>query len=93
MGETLFAGERGDSSEANANLVRPLPLGFLAMVPVVVALFNALRQLRNHAPANTRSSAPSSTCWPSAKQRRSTMPSLAARIACSIFIASRIIRT
>ena len=38
-------GEHGDSAEANANLAKALPLGFLAMVlVVVVVLFNALRQ-------------------------------------------------
>jgi len=37
-------GEHGDSAEANANLAKALPLGFLAMVLVVVVLFNALRQ-------------------------------------------------
>jgi multidrug efflux pump subunit AcrB len=39
-----WAGEYGDSSEANGNLASTLPLGFLAMVLVVVILFNALRQ-------------------------------------------------
>ena len=37
-------GEYGDSAEANANLAKALPLGFLAMVLVVIVLFNALRQ-------------------------------------------------
>jgi multidrug efflux pump subunit AcrB len=37
-------GEYGDSTEANGNLASTLPLGFLAMVLVVVVLFNALRQ-------------------------------------------------
>jgi multidrug efflux pump subunit AcrB len=37
-------GEYGDSKEANGNLASTLPLGFLAMVLVVVVLFNALRQ-------------------------------------------------
>ena len=37
-------GEHGDSAEANTNLAKALPLGFLAMVLVVVVLFNALRQ-------------------------------------------------
>ncbi|MEO1045882.1 MAG: efflux RND transporter permease subunit [Pseudomonadota bacterium] len=37
-------GEFGDSSEANENLASTLPLGFSAMVLVVVILFNALRQ-------------------------------------------------
>ena len=39
-----WGGEHGDSAEANANLAKALPLGFLAMVLVVVVLFNALRQ-------------------------------------------------
>ena len=39
-----WEGEAGDSAEANANLTRALPLGFLAMVLVVVLLFNAWRQ-------------------------------------------------
>ena len=39
-----WEGEHGDSSEANANLLGALPLGFLAMVLIVVLLFNALRQ-------------------------------------------------
>ena len=39
-----WGGEHGDSSEANANLASALPLGFLAMVLVVIVLFNALRQ-------------------------------------------------
>ena len=39
-----WRGEHGDSAEANANLARTLPLGFLAMVLVVILLFNALRQ-------------------------------------------------
>jgi multidrug efflux pump subunit AcrB len=37
-------GEYGDSTEANENLASTLPLGFLAMVLVVVVLFNALKQ-------------------------------------------------
>jgi multidrug efflux pump subunit AcrB len=37
-------GEYGDSVEANGNLASTLPIGFLAMVLVVVVLFNALRQ-------------------------------------------------
>ncbi|MEM1132460.1 MAG: efflux RND transporter permease subunit [Pseudomonadota bacterium] len=37
-------GEYGDSTEANENLASTLPLGFSAMVLVVVFLFNALRQ-------------------------------------------------
>ena len=39
-----WGGEFGDSSEANGDLASTLPLGFLAMVLVVVLLFNALRQ-------------------------------------------------
>jgi len=39
-----WAGEYGDSTEANGNLASTLPLGILAMVLVVVVLFNALRQ-------------------------------------------------
>ena len=39
-----WAGEYGDSTEANENLASTLPLGFLAMVLVVVFLFNAMRQ-------------------------------------------------
>ncbi|MGF1455231.1 MAG: efflux RND transporter permease subunit [Alphaproteobacteria bacterium] len=37
-------GEAGDSAEANGQLGGTIPLGFLAMVLVVVLLFNALRQ-------------------------------------------------
>ena len=37
-------GEYGNSTEANSALAGTLPLGFLAMVLVVVVLFNALRQ-------------------------------------------------
>lgn len=37
-------GEYGDSTEANGNLASTLPMGILAMVLVVVLLFNALRQ-------------------------------------------------
>ncbi|MEO1474744.1 MAG: efflux RND transporter permease subunit [Pseudomonadota bacterium] len=37
-------GEYGDSAEANDNLASTIPLGFLAMVLVVVVLFNAIRQ-------------------------------------------------
>jgi multidrug efflux pump subunit AcrB len=37
-------GEYGNSTEANSALAGTLPLGFLAMVLVVVILFNALRQ-------------------------------------------------
>ncbi|MFN3211750.1 MAG: efflux RND transporter permease subunit [Henriciella sp.] len=39
-----WQGEYGDSAEANGNLASTLPLGLLAMVLVVVILFNALRQ-------------------------------------------------
>lgn len=39
-----WGGEFGNSSEANGDLASTLPLGFLAMVLVVVVLFNALRQ-------------------------------------------------
>lgn len=37
-------GEIGDSSEANESLAGTIPLGFLAMVLVVVVLFNAIKQ-------------------------------------------------
>ncbi|QLC22019.1 efflux RND transporter permease subunit [Parasphingopyxis sp. CP4] len=44
-GYTLtWRGEYGSSTEANGNLASTLPMGFLAMVLVVVVLFNALRQ-------------------------------------------------
>ncbi len=39
-----WGGEYGDSSEANENLATTFPLGGLAMVLVVVLLFNAIRQ-------------------------------------------------
>lgn len=39
-----WGGEFGDSSEANSSLASTLPLGFLAMVLVVVVLFNGLKQ-------------------------------------------------
>lgn len=39
-----WGGESGDSSEAQENLARTIPLTFLAMVLVVIFLFNALRQ-------------------------------------------------
>jgi multidrug efflux pump subunit AcrB len=39
-----WGGEFGDSAEANDALASTLPLGFLAMVLVVVLLFNAVRQ-------------------------------------------------
>jgi multidrug efflux pump subunit AcrB len=44
-GYTLkWDGEYGDSKEANENLAGTIPLGFAAMVLVVVLLFNAIRQ-------------------------------------------------
>ena len=44
-GYTLkWDGEFGDSSEAQANLASTIPLGLLAMILVVVVLFNAIRQ-------------------------------------------------
>ena len=44
-GYTLkWSGEAGDSAEANGNLASTIPLGLLAMVLVVIFLFNALRQ-------------------------------------------------
>ena len=39
-----WGGEFGNSSEAQGNLASTIPLGLLAMVLVVVLLFNALRQ-------------------------------------------------
>jgi multidrug efflux pump subunit AcrB len=39
-----WGGEYGDSAEANDALASTIPLGFLAMVLVVVLLFNAIRQ-------------------------------------------------
>jgi len=39
-----WGGEFGSSSEANGDLASTIPLGFLAMVLVVVVLFNALKQ-------------------------------------------------
>ena len=39
-----WKGEFGDSSEAQSNLASTIPLGLLAMVLVVVVLFNAIRQ-------------------------------------------------
>lgn len=39
-----WGGEYGDSAEANDNLAKTFPLGGLAMVLVVVVLFNAVRQ-------------------------------------------------
>lgn len=42
--ELEWGGEFGSSSEANGDLASTLPLGFLAMVLVVVILFNAVRQ-------------------------------------------------
>lgn len=44
-GYTLkWRGESGDSAEAQEKLATTIPLGFLAMVLVVILLFNALRQ-------------------------------------------------
>lgn len=42
--ELEWKGEFGDSSEAQSNLASTIPLGLLAMVLVVVVLFNAVRQ-------------------------------------------------
>lgn len=39
-----WEGEAGDSADANSSLASTIPLGLLAMVLVVVVLFNALRQ-------------------------------------------------
>jgi multidrug efflux pump subunit AcrB len=39
-----WGGEFGDSAEANDALASTIPLGFLAMVLVVVVLFNAIKQ-------------------------------------------------
>jgi len=39
-----WGGEFGDSAEAQANLASTIPLAFLAMILVVVVLFNAIRQ-------------------------------------------------
>lgn len=39
-----WKGEFGDSSEAQSNLASTVPLGLLAMILVVVVLFNAVRQ-------------------------------------------------
>lgn len=39
-----WGGEHGDSAEASGDLAKTIPLGFLAMVLVVVVLFNAFRQ-------------------------------------------------
>ncbi len=39
-----WGGEYGDSAEANGDLAKTIPLGFLVMVLVVVILFNAVRQ-------------------------------------------------
>ena len=39
-----WGGEQGDSSESSGDLMSTLPLGFLAMVLVVVALFGKIRQ-------------------------------------------------
>ncbi|MEQ3746084.1 MAG: efflux RND transporter permease subunit [Henriciella sp.] len=44
-GYTLkWSGEAGDSAEANGNLASTIPFGLLAMVLVVIVLFNAIRQ-------------------------------------------------
>lgn len=44
-GYTLeWAGEYGDSAESNESLASTLPMGLLAMVLVVVVLFNAIKQ-------------------------------------------------
>ena len=42
--QLTWEGEAGDSSEAQSSLASTIPLGLLAMVLVVVVLFNALRQ-------------------------------------------------
>ena len=42
--ELRWDGEYGDSQTANAELAQTLPMGLLAMVLVVVLLFNAIRQ-------------------------------------------------
>ena len=39
-----WGGEQGDSAEATGDLMSAIPMGVLAMVAVVVLLFNALRQ-------------------------------------------------
>ena len=39
-----WKGEFGDSSQAQSNLASTIPLGLLAMILVVVVLFNAIRQ-------------------------------------------------
>ncbi|MEH6445313.1 MAG: efflux RND transporter permease subunit [Oceanospirillaceae bacterium] len=39
-----WAGEQGDSAESSSDLMSTLPLAFLAMVLVVVVLFNKIRQ-------------------------------------------------
>ena len=39
-----WEGEAGDSADANSSLASTIPLGLLAMVLVVVVLFNAVRQ-------------------------------------------------
>lgn len=39
-----WEGEAGDSADANASLASTIPLGLLAMILVVVVLFNAIRQ-------------------------------------------------
>ena len=40
----VWEGEYGNSAEANENLAKTIPFGLLAMVLVVVVLFNAIRQ-------------------------------------------------
>lgn len=40
----IWKGEYGDSQEANGDLVSAIPMGFAAMVLVIVLLFNAIRQ-------------------------------------------------
>ncbi len=42
--QLAWGGEFGDSAEANESLASTLPMGFLAMVLVVIVLFNALKQ-------------------------------------------------
>jgi len=42
--ELTWGGEAGSSAESNSNLMSTIPLGFLAMVLVVIALFGKLRQ-------------------------------------------------
>lgn len=42
--ELVWKGEYGDSASANGDLASTLPMGFVAMVLVVLLLFNAIRQ-------------------------------------------------